>query len=170
MFDELLDHAAANEFEQYEIANFARTSPRAEGSDPIPARACRHNVNYWRGGAFYGLGPSAAGYVRGVRTKNWSNTVLYCERLEQGKRAIESTEELSPLKRAGEIAAFGLRMNSGWPWTDFQQTTGYDLRQEWAGEIEQLVAQEWARLDEQRFCLTRQGLRFADAAGALFLK
>jgi len=41
-------------------------------------------------GDFHGLGPSATGYVRGVRTKNWANTQLYCEQLEKGKRAIES--------------------------------------------------------------------------------
>src|SRR6266404_1565051 len=92
MFDELLERSAAAGFEQYEIANFARrsveqsVSPGARDGD-IPDRACRHNINYWRGGYFYGLGPSAAGYVRGARTRNWSNTQLYCERLEQGKRA-----------------------------------------------------------------------------------
>src|SRR5215467_13803814 len=98
----------------------------------IPTYACRHNVNYWRGGSFHGLGPSAAGYINGVRTRNWSNTVLYCERLEQGKRAIESSEELPPLRRAGEIAAFGLRMNSGWPLAEFKTRTGIDLCREWS--------------------------------------
>ena len=100
---------------QYEIANFARhkTFSIQHSTFDIPSHACKHNVNYWRGGSFYGLGPSATGYVRGVRTKNWSNTQLYCEQLEKGKRAIESREELPPLKRAGETAAFGLRMNAG---------------------------------------------------------
>ena len=183
MYDELLARTVAAGFAQYEIANFARAPHNAAGnqfvnslpSDPdgdptLPVRACRHNVNYWRGGSFYGLGPSAAGYVRGVRTRNWSNTVLYCERLEEGKRAIESAEELSPLKRAGEIAAFGLRMNAGWPLLQFQQTTGFDLRTEWVTEIDRLLAQKWARLDSDRFHLTSQGLRFADAAAELFLR
>src|ERR1051325_1106005 len=105
----------------------------------IPALACRHNINYWRGGSCHALGPSAAGYVRGVRTKNWSNTRLYCEQLERGQRAIESSEELPPLRRAGETAAFGLRMNAGWPFDQFQQTTGYDLRVEWKDEMDQQI-------------------------------
>ena len=168
MYEELLNRADAGGFAQYEIANFARRD--GPSSLDVPARACRHNINYWRGGSSYGLGPSAAGYVRGVRTKNWSNTVLYCERLEEGKRAIESAEELPPLKRAGEIAAFGLRMNGGWPLAEFQQTTGYDLLQGWAPEIHQLVTQDWARLDKERFHLSSQGLRFADAAAELFLR
>ncbi len=92
----------------------------------LPDRACQHNINYWRGGAYHGLGPSAAGYVQGVRTKNWSNTQLYCEQLEQGRRAIESKEELAPVARAGEVAAFGLRMNAGWPFEQFEAATGWD--------------------------------------------
>jgi len=168
MYEELLERAASHGLEQYEIANFARSDGCS--SLDIPSRACRHNVNYWRGGSYCGLGPSAAGYVRGVRTKNWSNTILYCERLEQGQRAIESAEELPPLKRAGEIAAFGLRMNSGWPLAEFQRTTGFDLRQQWRVEIEKLVAQDLARLGSERFHLTERGLRFADAAAELFLR
>ena len=136
----------------------------------IPALACRHNINYWRGGSCHALGPSAAGYVRGVRTKNWSNTRLYCEQLERGQRAIESSEELPPLRRAGETAAFGLRMNAGWPFDQFQHTTGYDLRVEWKDDMDRLVAQDWGQIQSQRFHLTRAGLRFADAAAALFLR
>src|SRR5262249_15951941 len=134
MFEELVSFANDRGFHQYEIANFARHS----GATPfeIPDRACRHNVNYWRGGSFYGLGPSAARYVRGVRTKNWPNTILYCEQLERGVRAIESREQLSPVARAGETAAFGLRMNAGWPFDLFENVTGFDLRGEWAADID----------------------------------
>ncbi|HZV33691.1 MAG TPA: coproporphyrinogen-III oxidase family protein, partial [Verrucomicrobiae bacterium] len=136
----------------------------------LPSFACQHNINYWRGGSFYGLGPSATGYVRGIRTKNWANTQLYCEQLEKGRRAIESSEELSPRSRAGEIAAFGLRMNIGWPFEQFRQVTGWDLRGEWSAEIEQLVARGWGRSGENSFQLTSTGLRFADAAAEMFLR
>ena len=136
MYEELISRATAAGFQQYEIANFARDAEIhqcIELHQSIPSLACKHNVNYWRGGSFYGLGPSATGYVRGVRTKNWSNTQLYCEQLEKGKRAIESSEELPPLRRAGEIAAFGLRMNAGWPFEEFQRTTSFDLRERMGG-------------------------------------
>jgi len=166
MYEELVDTAGAAGFQQYEIANFARsTTPGL-----VPDRACRHNLNYWRGGDFHGLGPSATGYVAGVRTKNWSNTQVYCDQLEKGNRAVESREELPPLKRAGEMAAFGLRMVAGWPFEDFQQTTGFDLRQEWAADMNQMVQSGWGKISPDRFQLTRQGLRFADAAAELFLR
>lgn len=167
MYEELISHTSKAGFHQYEIANFARGELN---SQKIPARACRHNVNYWRGGSYYGLGPSATGYVRGVRTKNWSNTQLYCEQLEKGKRAIESNEELPPLKRAGETAAFGLRMNAGWPFLDFQRATDFDLRNEWNSEMNQLAERGWGKLSDDRFHLTHQGLRFADAAAEMFLR
>lgn len=168
MYEELLQAASANGFHQYEIANFARNLSPECGE--IPDRACRHNVNYWRGGSFYGLGPSAAGYVRGVRTKNWSNTTLYCEQLERGQRAIESREELKPLSRAGELAAFGLRMNAGWPLVEFKQRTGFELNEEWKAEIAQMLDLGYASLDETKFQLTPRGLRYADWAAERFLR
>src|SRR5205823_4557755 len=151
---QLVESVSAASFQQYEIANFAgvrpspgAATPESKGggehtaavvlenlaapgdgrtpADTFPTRACRHNINYWRGGSFYGLGPSATSYVRGVRTKNWANTILYCEQLDQGKRAIQSTEALAPLQRAGETAAFGLRMIAGWQFDQFLQTTGH---------------------------------------------
>jgi oxygen-independent coproporphyrinogen-3 oxidase len=171
MYEELISAATTGGFYQYEIANFARNkSATRNPQSAIPSLACKHNVNYWRGGNFYGLGPSATGYIRGVRTKNWSNTPLYCDQLEKNKRAIESSEELPPLRRAGEIAAFGLRMNTGWPFADFQQATGFDLRNEWSGEMDQIIAQGWAARTSDRFHLNHQGLRFADAAAEMFLR
>ncbi len=177
MYDNLVERAAAAGFERYEIANFARRSAELQlgVNDPDPhragaLRACAHNVNYWRGGSCYALGPSATGYVRGVRTKNWSNTQLYCEQIEKGKRAIESREELSPLARAGETAAFGLRMVRGWKFDEFERITGFDLREHWRDEMNSLVASGWAELDDTGFRLNSRGLRFADSAAQEFLR
>lgn len=194
MYEELVERATHAGLHQYEVANFARekrinpvwesrvhggatnphcvtpSSHQSIAPHPIPSFACQHNVNYWRGGSFHGVGPSATGFVRGVRTKNWSNTQLYCDQLEKGKRAVESREELPPLARAGETAAFGLRMAAGWPFTEFQHVTGHDLRIEWAAEMAALSARGWGKLAPDGFCLTREGLRFADAAAELFLR
>jgi coproporphyrinogen III oxidase-like Fe-S oxidoreductase len=105
-----------------------------------------------------------------VRTKNFANTQLYCEQLQQGRRPTESNEELPPLARAGETAAFGLRMVAGWPFEQFRRATGQDLREEWARDMQQLVERDWGRVEPDRFHLTALGLRFADAAAELFLR
>jgi oxygen-independent coproporphyrinogen-3 oxidase len=172
MYDELVNRAASAGFQQYEVANFAQNTRHSGEPSPLahPTFACQHNLNYWRGGSFYGLGPSATTYVRGVRTKTWSNTQLYCEELERGRRAIESREELSPVARAGETAAFGLRMVAGWPFEQFGEITGHDLRRGWAEDMSRLEQQGWGEATAERFRLTRQGLRFADAAAQLFLR
>jgi len=168
MYDELLSAAAAAGFHQYEVSNFARHFSTVLGE--TPDHACRHNINCWRGGSYYGLGPSAAGYVRGVRTKNVSNTNVYCGQLERGRRAIESSEELAPLARAGEIAAFGLRMTAGWPLLQFRERTGFELQREWKSEIKRMLDLGYGKLDRQRFQLTRQGLRYADWVASEFLR
>jgi len=171
MYDELIAAANSAGFGQYEVANFARDRFEvADQTRSVPSFACRHNIGYWRGMDSHGLGPSASGYVRGTRTKNWSNTQLYCEQLEKGCRAIESSEQLSPLRRAGELAAFGLRMVVGWPFTEFQNRTGFDLRREWAREMGELVEQEMATSDIDGFRLTPRGLRFADLVAERFLR
>jgi oxygen-independent coproporphyrinogen-3 oxidase len=172
MYEELVEQTGTAGLRQYEVANFAREA-MLDTQGPtlnLPAYACRHNVNYWRGGPFHGLGPSATGYVRGVRTRNRANTQLYCEHLEKGKRAIESSEELPPLARAGDTAAFGLRMVAGWPFEEFRHKTGHDLRDDWAADMNSLVQRGWALRTPERFHLTNAGLRFADTAAELFLR
>jgi oxygen-independent coproporphyrinogen-3 oxidase len=172
MYDELVATVERAGFHQYEVANFAKHigAPRE-----IPSLACRHNVNYWRGGFYHALGPSAAGYEErlgalGVRTRNWANTQMYCEVVEKGQRPIESREELSALSRAGEVAAFGLRMNAGWPFDSFLQATGFDLRDAWADPMRKLVEDGLAKIERDRFRLTSRGLRFADLAAQEFLR
>jgi oxygen-independent coproporphyrinogen-3 oxidase len=177
MYDELLDRARAAGYVQYEVANFARDNGkpaggagRADAPVNVPARACRHNLNYWQGGSYLGLGPSAAGYADGIRSRNWANTTLYCEQLEKGRRAIEWREELPPLRRAGETAAFGLRTTVGWDFHRFADLTGFDLREEWRAEMADLTGRGWAEKDPHGFRLNRAGLRFADAAAEMFLR
>jgi oxygen-independent coproporphyrinogen-3 oxidase len=178
MYDELVETAASAGFVRYEIANFGRNAkspakvapPAPQDAPRIPALACQHNVNYWRGGSFYAVGPSATGYVRGIRTKNWSNTQLYCEQLEKGRRAIESSEQLSPEARAGETAAFGLRMPAGWSFEEFERITGFDLRSGWDADMNSLVNAGLAIRTAEAFRLTDRGLRFADSAAEAFLR
>ena len=168
MHDALIDTAAAAGFAQYEVANFARHDGSPDGE--LPSYASRHNVNYWRGGGCQGLGPSATGYVDGRRIRNIANTERYCEQLALGQRAHESVEQLSPLARAGETAAFGLRMNAGWPFDVFAQVTGHDLRTGWAGNMQRAVDFGWGVRSAERFHLTRQGLRFADTVAEWFIR
>ena len=168
MYDALVDFTGEHGWHQYEIANFARHDGDVEFE--IPSCACRHNINYWRGSDHHALGPSATAYVRGVRTKNIANTQIYCEHLELDELPIDTWEELPPLSRAGETAAFGLRMNAGWPFDEFKRVTGHDLRVEWDDTMNDWVNRNQAIRESGSFRLNRNGLRFADSAARDFLR
>ena len=178
MYDRLRERTAAAGFQQYEVANWARDRSVADGAIPlpdvsldgIPGYACRHNIAYWRGLDSFGIGPSASEYVRGLRSRNWSNTDLWITQLERGRRAKEFAEALSPLGRGGELATFGLRMNAGWPLEEFSRRTGLELRSEWRADLDQLIQRNWGEFTESHFRLTHEGLRFADAAGELLIR
>jgi coproporphyrinogen III oxidase-like Fe-S oxidoreductase len=83
---------------------------------------------------------------------------------------MDFREQLPPASRAGETAAFGLRMVAGWEFEEFKSITGTDLRAEWRTEMDRLCQCGWAEETDGRFRLTRTGLRFADAAAELFLR
>lgn len=168
MYDTLCEQADHHGLIQYEVANFGRGA--TGDSQPWPQRACRHNVNYWRGGSFLGLGPSATSYIGGVRTKNWSNTRVYCDCVEAGHSPAESREQLSARARAGETAAFGLRMVCGWDFDEFRNITGISMPEEWGSEMEQLARLGYGQQRTNNFRLTPSGLRYADWAAELFLR
>ena len=168
MYDELVEKAYENGLFRYEVSNFARNKDNVNNG--IPSFACKHNVNYWRGGWYYGAGVSASGFKDGIRTKNVSDTELYCELLKDGKSPVEEIDKIPPLSRAGEIAAFGLRMDVGWGYKEFLNVTGFDLRSHWQKEMDHLIRLGYAVADEKSFRLTPIGLRFADWAGELFIR
>lgn len=168
MYETLVEAATAAGFQQYEVANFARHAGAPDA--PLPSFACQHNLNYWRGGSFYGLGPGATEYVRGERRRLPAHIRHYCAALERGERTFAQRETLPPLARAGEAAAFGLRLLDGWPWSDFERLTGFDLRREWAGDLAWLEARGLGERSARGFRLTRQGLRFADLAAERLLR
>jgi len=83
-------------FIHYEISNFA-----------LPGRQCRHNLNYWHGGDYLGLGPAAASHINGRRLKNEPNLDKY---VEAPLRIAVEEEELDSAGKIGEEAMLRLRL------------------------------------------------------------
>lgn len=83
-------------FRHYEISNFAR-----------PGNESKHNLNYWRGGEYLGLGPSAASHLAGKRFKNPADLCAY---LANPGGKIEDEETLDARDKAGEEAMLRLRL------------------------------------------------------------
>ena len=102
----MLEHAAkylpARGCAQYEISNFARRR-----------RESLHNINYWRGGQYLGLGAAAASYIKGARHCNDADPQVYINALQCGRRPPRESEKLRGKAKLGEQIILGLRMTAG---------------------------------------------------------
>ncbi len=83
-------------FRHYEISNFA-----------LPGYECKHNLNYWRGGEYIGLGTAAASHHKGCRYKNKSDLDSY---LANPCGQKEEMEKLKKPEKAAEEAILRLRL------------------------------------------------------------
>ena len=87
----------------YEVSNWART----------PEQACRHNLAYWRGDDWWGIGPGAHSHVGGVRWWNVKHPSAYANRLSQGLSPAAGRETLDAETRNMERVMLEARLQSG---------------------------------------------------------
>jgi oxygen-independent coproporphyrinogen III oxidase len=140
MYQTGIEMLAAAGYRQYEISNFAK-----------PGRECAHNIAYWEGKDYIGVGPSACSTVGDRRRQNASQ-------LENWTVAFE--EKLTPELRAAERIAFGMRMNAGVP--------AELLRGRWEKEVAELLSAELVQWRDGRLAPTSRGVLFADEVAASF--
>lgn len=158
MFQRGIEILADAGYRQYEISNYAKAG-----------RESHHNIAYWQGKNYYGLGPSACSTVRGQRWMNVANTDEYVARIGRGDSVRENVEELTPLTLAIERAAFGLRMLEGLDLEEFHRETGFDLEQVWSEEVGELVRNGLVTRRNNRVRLTKRGVLFADTVAEAFV-
>ena len=89
-------------FSQYEISNFAK-----------PMKESKHNMVYWRGENYIGLGVGAHSHKDGERFWNALNLMDYLHRLKKNQSPVEGRETLDPHARLKETLLLGLRMHQG---------------------------------------------------------
>ena len=105
-------------FRHYEVSNYARgDGARSE-----------HNLAYWRGADYYGLGPGACGTVNNVRYMNAPSTPLYSHALAEGKLPPGSQEVLTEQDRITELLGLQLRTDEGVPLGKFSADQAPVLR------------------------------------------
>jgi oxygen-independent coproporphyrinogen-3 oxidase len=186
MFNDARSLLAAAGYGQYEISNYAR-----------PGRECRHNLNYWRSGAYLGIGAGAHSYAgpgsselsssarpepveacpersrsrRPAWGRRWSNRKgpgLYMEAVENRGDAIEASEELDERQARGEFAFLGLRCLRGFAAGDFVQRFGCDVDEAFP-HLEGLRRDGLLQREDEYVSLTERGLLVADSVFATFL-
>ncbi len=90
-------------FLRYEVSNFAKSG-----------KQCKHNLNYWQAGGYYGFGVSAHGFVDGVRYNNTAFLQHYFDKLAGGKLPIEHAQPpYTVSEEKYDYVMLGLRLENG---------------------------------------------------------
>ena len=157
MYEWASDTFEAEGYTQYEISNWSKEN-----------RQCRHNLQYWRGLPYLGLGAGAHGYANGYRISNVLRIKTYIDRWGNDQNPtiekdvpeiqLKATESLKtkvdfPFTAAtvnfhrqthqediSEFMITGLRLTQeGVSPETFQQRFGYELMEVYGDEIEELT-------------------------------
>lgn len=149
MFEEAMDLLEAAGYGHYEISNYAR-----------PGCESLHNLAYWKGCDYLGIGPSAFSTIGTRRWQNVPDSAAYTARVGAGRSPISFTESISEKTRTGETLAFGLRTADGIP---------AHAATPWAAELAGLSELGLIESAGGRLRLTRRGKLMADSVAEAFV-
>jgi putative oxygen-independent coproporphyrinogen III oxidase len=144
-FEQVVERLVTAGFRWYETANFCR-----------PGRQSRHNLGYWLGRDYLGLGIGAVSTVEGLRWRNAPSLGGYIRALEEGRAPARELEPIDADTQRRERLMLGLRLDEPVPFADV------------AGAVNEKALQRLERLGlaERRpggLTLTRRG-RFLGGA------
>jgi len=152
--------------ERYEVSSHAR-----------PGHRCRHNENYWRGGAYLGLGCGACGHAEAPagwqRTANSADLEAYLGAALGGRFPASGgglgdgavSDPVDGAARARELVMLGLRWIEGIDLDELGRLAGADRV---AAFSSSLVGDGHARVEGGRLVPTREGMLLADGLAARF--
>ncbi len=142
--------------ERYEISNYAR-----------PGLESRHNVNYWQGGDYLGIGAGAHSYHRRPEDplgERWHNERLptgYMRRTDEADHAVTERERPELRQAMAEHLLTGLRMIGGVSLLRFERRFG--MRPEGTfQDVADWLSEGLLVEDDQRLRFGRQGLLLAN--------
>ena len=141
-------------YERYEISNYAK-----------PGRACRHNIGYWTGLPYLGLGLGASSYMDGCRFAVNSDMKQY---LEEKPGMFTDVEKLTKKDMEEEFFYVGLRMTAGVSLPEFERRFGVSAKDVYPGLMEMFVEEKAAVFQGDRFVLTDYGLDVSNYIMAQF--
>ena len=143
-------------YERYEISNYAK-----------PGRECRHNIGYWTGLPYLGLGLGASSYMDGCRFAVNSDMKQY---LEEKPGMFTDVEKLTKKDMEEEFFYVGLRMTAGVSLPEFERRFGVSAKDVYPGLMEMFVEEKAAVFQGDRFVLTDYGLDVSNYIMAQFLQ
>ena len=113
-FERVVDRITGGGYRWYETANFCLT-PVRDGDRDLRSR---HNLGYWLGRDYLGLGIGAVSTVGAERWRNTPRLGVYLEALANGQRPLRELEDLPAEVKREERVMLGLRLDEGVPLAD----------------------------------------------------
>jgi oxygen-independent coproporphyrinogen-3 oxidase len=160
LYESAMDAMAGAGWTHYEIANWAREAPFAS----------RHNLVYWRNGAYAAFGAGAHGRIGNERFMNHLKPLTYIEAVESGASPHSNSEALSPELQMGETMMLGLRLlEEGVGAAEFEMRHGIALIDRFGEQIAELSGFGLVDWDGTRLRLTPRGTLLANDVCARFL-
>lgn len=157
MYSLTQEMTSAAGLEQYEISNYAR-----------PGRECAHNLSYWTGVDYLGLGAGAHSFCsqegaagHGCRRSNTPGPAHYIERITATGDAVQRRDELDLEKAKTEFFFLGLRTRGGIDLTSFEARFG-SAPEALHAQIRTLTGAGLLEGSLPGVRLTRKGFLFAD--------
>lgn len=138
---------ADNGYVQYEISNYSK-----------PGYECRHNIGYWTGKEYLGLGLGSSSYVDKERYKNVDSLEAYLKY----NFAKYDVEILSDKDMMSEFMFLGLRMTCGVSHNDFRMRFGCDISEVWSNELEKMINDGLLECIDNHIRLTYKGMDVAN--------
>jgi oxygen-independent coproporphyrinogen-3 oxidase len=149
-FEILVNTLKINDFEQYEISNFA-----------YKQHYSRHNSNYWKKGRYLGIGPSAHSYNGFSRQFNVANNAKYLQSIDNQVVPAE-IEILSPIDQVNEYLMTGLRTKWGVDLQKIQVEYGFDLLDLQKKYFDKYLKINYLQIENNVLYLTESGKLLAD--------
>lgn len=131
-------------FHRYEISNFAK-----------PGSECRHNLKYWRGQEYVGLGVGAVSYLNGWRISNSRTLELYTQALSEGRLPHDEAERLCTKKRLLEDLMLALRTTDGLAMGDIPP----ELRPVLLSYVDAPTHHDYFAVTPDHVAFTKEGMR-----------
>lgn len=149
----------AQGYGRYEISNYAR-----------PGYECRHNIGYWNGTEYLGLGLGASSYTFGFRYHNTTDLKEYLSlNLREGGAAARDIQELSLEDRMEEFMFLGLRMMQGVSGSEFLERFGQNMWNVYGDVLPRLQEQGLIEVDAPWVRLTELGIDVSNVVLSEFL-
>ena len=134
-------------YRQYEISNYARSG-----------KECIHNIGYWTGVEYLGLGLGAASLVNSIRFRNTSDMDEYLREAETPEKIRIEEEKLDLHAQMSEFIILGMRMTEGISAEAFRKRFGKDIYEEYGARLEKYVSLGLVKKENDRLFLSEEGI------------